>query len=342
MRRVTDDRGTVTVIFALLFAALLGMAALAIDVGILLVKHRALQTGADAGALAVAHDCARLVAYPPAATPCTAAQALATANTYFTANTMTPTADRQLVRTNGGRVGRITVTGEVQQPPIFARFIGIANPLPVGAAAVAGWGPVLSMDTVFPLVVCKGALSPPDVGPRVLRAQPWPMLPPAADCTGAPFLPPFGWTAPDDPVACTSDLDLLPPTIFAVSQPDNEPGNLGCVNAIDQLHDDIDTGSAADRTRILAVYDHQSGWFGARPAYAFVAFEFTGAKLAGRISHVPGPWAGACDLADPVERCIEGIVRVYIPPEDGPIVDPTVMALPGIDESTVIDIRLMD
>ena len=46
------------VIVAISLTALIGMAAFAIDVGALYGERRQLQSGADAGALAVAEDCA--------------------------------------------------------------------------------------------------------------------------------------------------------------------------------------------------------------------------------------------------------------------------------------------
>ena len=52
------DRGAVLVLFALLIVALLGIGALVIDIGALYAERRQLQNGADAGALAVAQDCA--------------------------------------------------------------------------------------------------------------------------------------------------------------------------------------------------------------------------------------------------------------------------------------------
>jgi hypothetical protein len=58
MRVVNDERGSVAVIVALLMVVLIGFAALAIDVASLYQERRTLQNGADAGALAVAKDCA--------------------------------------------------------------------------------------------------------------------------------------------------------------------------------------------------------------------------------------------------------------------------------------------
>jgi hypothetical protein len=58
MRPVSGERGAVAIIVAVLLVALVGSAALVVDVGALYQEKRELQNGADAGALAVARDCA--------------------------------------------------------------------------------------------------------------------------------------------------------------------------------------------------------------------------------------------------------------------------------------------
>lgn len=58
MRSVSDERGAVAVLVAFLIVPLMGFAALAIDISSLYQERRELQNGADAGALAVAKDCA--------------------------------------------------------------------------------------------------------------------------------------------------------------------------------------------------------------------------------------------------------------------------------------------
>jgi hypothetical protein len=62
MRSRTDprarDQGAVLVWVALMMTVLLGVGAIVIDIGALYVEKRQLQNGADAGALAVAQDCA--------------------------------------------------------------------------------------------------------------------------------------------------------------------------------------------------------------------------------------------------------------------------------------------
>lgn len=59
MRRVTEDRGAVTVIVAVLLSTfLLGLGAIVTDVGSWYAQRAQVQNGADAGALAVAQTCA--------------------------------------------------------------------------------------------------------------------------------------------------------------------------------------------------------------------------------------------------------------------------------------------
>ena len=54
-----DERGAVATVVALLMVPLLGFAAISVDVANLYLKHQQLQSGADAGALAIAQDCGR-------------------------------------------------------------------------------------------------------------------------------------------------------------------------------------------------------------------------------------------------------------------------------------------
>ena len=59
MQRMRDERGAVGVVVALLMVPLIGFAAIAIDVSAMYAERQQLQTGADAGALAIAQDCGR-------------------------------------------------------------------------------------------------------------------------------------------------------------------------------------------------------------------------------------------------------------------------------------------
>lgn len=59
MRRLRDEDGVTAVLVALMMVPLLGFGALVVDFGGIYFEVRQLQNGADAGALAIAQDCAR-------------------------------------------------------------------------------------------------------------------------------------------------------------------------------------------------------------------------------------------------------------------------------------------
>ena len=59
MRRLARDEGSIAIIAAICMVALLGIMTIVVDVGMLYAERRQLQNGADAGALAVALDCAK-------------------------------------------------------------------------------------------------------------------------------------------------------------------------------------------------------------------------------------------------------------------------------------------
>lgn len=91
--RIQQDSGAVAVVVAVCLTALLGFAALAIDVGAVFVERRELQNGADAAALAIAQDCATDPGSAGCADPLTAhgtAQSYANANANDNVSTVPP------------------------------------------------------------------------------------------------------------------------------------------------------------------------------------------------------------------------------------------------------------
>lgn len=148
MRRlsVPEDSGAVAVVMAVCLTALLGCAALAIDVGALYVERRELQNGADAAALAIAQDCAA----DPTSAGCTdLATARTTARTYADANAsdaMSTVADDGVILDAGAQ--KITVTVDTKDPSSadssqlahwFAPILGIDGSA-VTAKGAAIWG----------------------------------------------------------------------------------------------------------------------------------------------------------------------------------------------------------
>ena len=352
MRRLNDEQGQVIIVVALCMTALLGMGALAVDVGALYVRKHQLQTGADAAAIAIAKQCARAVVEGDPG-ECNDTLATSTSTGYFNANAaVTPTVSApDLASSYGGRAGRITVTATYEEPRIFSWAIPNQDndPVTVAATATARWGPMTAVDDVFPLAVCKGAL--PGVGEEVTL---WSA--PSGDemigeCDGAPDALPVGWLTPSDTERCTTNVTLLPSTYLSVAPSDTPPATSECATAIDDLLNDLSVEPGDQRTRVLAVYDASRSSGGAYPSYSLIAFEFTGARLDDREEHGTTAWSSSdsiCQASDTTYaladlQCIRGRVANYEPPEDGPILDPSLLLAPGIiDDTTVFDVRLVD
>lgn len=116
-----DDSGAVAVIVALSLVVLLGVAALAVDVGYYLVQRGKAQTAADAASLAAASHLPEDVSGARAAAIDFAARNLPDGTTTFTGG-------------GAANPGRAAVTVSVSVPTFFARIFGIAS---VNAAASA-------------------------------------------------------------------------------------------------------------------------------------------------------------------------------------------------------------
>jgi hypothetical protein len=128
------------VLIGLMLAVLLGLAGMAIDLGVVYVERRELRTGADAAALAIAEDCGT------GARACDEATALATAQLYADANAGdgASTVESVELNLNGDGTGSVRV-GTSAWDAAAARS-GVRTPLlsmlgvngvEVGAAATA-------------------------------------------------------------------------------------------------------------------------------------------------------------------------------------------------------------
>ena len=175
-----DDDGAVTMIVAVVLAGgvLLGMAALTVDVGLIHAERRELQNGADAGALAVAQQCA----VGPGCDTTTGGLA----NTYADSNALDtqsrvttvcgsgpsvpgcpgasgPALTRCTASVPSGLEGWIevrtrteTTAGQTLLPPRFARSLagnGSYAGTDVGACARAAWGTPTSAIPALPVTI---------------------------------------------------------------------------------------------------------------------------------------------------------------------------------------------
>ncbi|MDN4610767.1 Tad domain-containing protein [Arthrobacter burdickii] len=130
-----DERGAVAVVVALMMVVLLGMAALAVDVGAMYVEKAQLQNGADASALAIANDCSRGTCGAVNGTGQFFADSNAGDATSGITSITFPTATSVRVRTNAREAG----TGANHFSLAFARVLGFQN-TQITATATASWG----------------------------------------------------------------------------------------------------------------------------------------------------------------------------------------------------------
>ncbi|WP_024367150.1 TadE/TadG family type IV pilus assembly protein [Arthrobacter sp. TB 26] len=135
------ERGAAGVIVGLTMMALIGVGAVAVDVGQIYAERAQLQNGADAGALAVARSCAT--------GPCTSALAGPLANANSNDNASAASVDLSVA-------GQVTVTTSTKNggssflSKMFANALN-SGPVTVGAQATATWGSPGSGPAALPL-----------------------------------------------------------------------------------------------------------------------------------------------------------------------------------------------
>lgn len=135
------DGGAVAVVVAVAMVALMGAAALAVDVGSLLSERGQLQNGADAAAIAIAQACAADSTSTACTSPTGTAQSLANSNT------LAGSADVRSVSVSGGNA---TVTLGKTVPTGFAAALGIMS-RDSSASATASWGSPTAGPAALPL-----------------------------------------------------------------------------------------------------------------------------------------------------------------------------------------------
>ena len=152
MRRLKKDEGLVLVLVAGLLVVLLGMAALAVDLGSLYSERRQLRNGADAAALAIAEDCGR----DPASCD---QEAGATAQMYADANSDDGTSGATVNFPEGGKVEVVTsaLDGKAGVPGVKTPLMSLFGfpRVTVTAAATALFG-YPNSGTVLPLIINQG------------------------------------------------------------------------------------------------------------------------------------------------------------------------------------------
>ncbi|MDQ0118403.1 pilus assembly protein TadG-related protein [Pseudarthrobacter sp902506025] len=266
------ERGAVAVISALLLVVLLGCAAIAVDVGMLYSERAQLQNGADAGAMAIAQDCAANGTATCQSRGASSALALAKQNNLQNlAATNTPTF------AGSNSVTVVTKAMNHSGPgaaTFFANVFGIST-VNVGATASAGWGSPYAGTVALPLAFseCQFDLT---AGVQVLQIQGGPSCV-SSNGSGHTLPGGFGWID-SDPGVCGATITLAHPQVSSKSGV-SEPTL--CSSVFDSL---------IDQTVLLPVYDDKggngtNGWFHIK---GFAAFKLSGFNFPGHSANNTG------------------------------------------------------
>ena len=261
------ERGAVSILVAILMVALLGFAALAVDVGMLYAERTQLRNGSDSAAIAVAQKCAKDPADPECSISSNLARSLASSNAGDGLSNVASLALDTATRT-------VTVTAGSQEAGkapnqvslFFARALGI-NTTEVTAASSATWGSPKSGPTAFPVAfsICqvKGHV---DGSLQLLQNH---GSNANEDClygpSGAAVEGGFGWLT-NDPGICGALIDL------AVAEGGSDPGNSApgsCQPTLTHWASEITAGR--DIVVFLPVFDKVTGT-GAGAIYGLVSF----------------------------------------------------------------------
>jgi hypothetical protein len=288
MRRVKDERGAVAVVVALLMVPLLAFGAISLDVGGMWWGKQQLRTGADAGALAIAQDCAKGAA--ACSTQGSTAQQMATDNhrgggAAGTVVAFTP--------------GSVTVRASAIRNHVFAPVLGVDSTL-IRAESTVAWGSPSAGRAVLPLAFswCEweqqtgGGLPSGSTARTVYLTK----TSGTVDCTGPSnnVVPGgFGWLIAQSGTcnATTAIGDTV------MSDPGNSVPN-GCTT----------TGVAGlrDRTVLLPIFDSSAGT-GSGASYhifGYAAFTISGYDFGGQYS-----WNSPCSGN---ARCIRGYFARFV------------------------------
>ncbi|KQR82920.1 hypothetical protein ASF98_02670 [Arthrobacter sp. Leaf337] len=314
----TDERGATAVIVAFSMVALLGFAALAVDVGAMYAEKAQLQNGADATALAIANDCANGVNCSTAMTAPANRLADDNANDGSSGvfSVTQPNATTVRVETNAQASGSTDDSFAL----FFARVLGNETAV-IHAAAEASWG-APSEATTLPWTISqcvfKKYLSPSQLAElnatESFTGDPIPthiLLRYDENTPDYPGCAPqngyaeggFGWL--DRDTGCSADINI------AESEVGNDPGNdfpSECTGII---------ASLMEEPVLIPIFSTATG-NGQHATYGlvgFIAFQVTGYKFGG------GPSLTNLDPAAPscTGNCrgIQGFFTRYVSLAEG-------------------------
>ena len=274
------------VVVALLMVPLTGFAAISVDVAAMYSERQQLQTGADAGALAIAQACAA----GSCGTTGVTAQTFAASNLNSGTSTTTVT-----LKPDTANPSSVTVKNSGVRQHLFAPILGAVATKTIITDATVGWGTPTGGTGALPLTFNKcefdaqtGGGVPSDTIERTILFS----KTSATSCTKhSNFVPGgFAWVEVN-----SGTCNRASAVTGVLSQLESDPGNSppsSCSNA--------DFLKLRNTTVLLPIFDVYGGtgnnaWY---RVYGYAAFKITGYYFAG--SYNAGtPCSGS-------ERCIRG------------------------------------
>lgn len=293
-RPENHERGAAAIIVAVLMVALMGFAALAVDVGSMYAEKAQLQTGADSAALAIAGDCAK--------------QACGDTNTtgqYFANHNANDGSSGATVSFPSANTVRVVARARPAGSTVdgfslfFARVLGFDN-TNIDATAQAIWGtpskgstlPWTVSECVFEKYLSASQLAQLNAT-GTFTGDPIPTHVLLPYDTGAPAYPGcaaqngyepggFGWLTTNS--GCTTNIDL---SLTVNGQPGNHfPNATGCDAALSTL---------MDKPALIPLFSSATG-NGSNATYSLIgfgAFQVTGYRFSGT-GGVDDPLAPSC------------------------------------------------
>ena len=310
MRRLSDERGAVAVVVALVMVPLIAFAAISLDVAGMWWERQQLQNGADAGALAVAQDCARGSCGTPSAT----AQTMAGANSRSAGVTAT-----LLGAVPSPTSGEVTVRTDVLRQHLFAPLIGV-DATALRAQATVRWGAPSGGTAVLPLAFsyCEfkaqtGGGLPTTSTERVIQFT---KTSGVQGCTGPSnnAVPGgFGWLSVD-PGTCHT-TSSIGDTLYS---------STGA--AVPSACSTADFTAVQGKTVLLPLFDAagDSGSNAYYHLYGYAAFTITGYHFVGQYS-----WNGGSTCKGN-DRCIKGYFTRFVSLDEAFTYAPSAPAFGGV------------
>lgn len=311
MRRLKNDEdGATAVVVALSLIVLFGFGALAVDVGQIYQERRELQNGADASAMAAAHDCAKGLI----SCSITGLELNDTVDEYANANANDAESTAEIVELNLTD-SYITVETETLSAGNgflthwFAWAIDHPNST-VRAQATAKWDRVPGALEIFPLAFCVDQFNTLTVNATVFPSPEAHIFykknppDPSITCTTTDGTYPggFGWLDIADPTCTTTiAVDEWVPARPGEGLPNSEPWPT-CVQRLEDKIHEMDSNPAAAPI-LVPIFDRwkDNGANGEFHIAGFGAFSPTGFHFGGT-SYYPDNLA----CIKPSDRCLRG------------------------------------